>query len=76
MIIVRYIASIVCFASECQAKKTAEIFATFSASVNEKFVTKNAYYIGVLPPSEGTPVALKGVRIFVKNGCQGKRSSP
>ena len=65
-IIVRYIASIVCFASECQAKKSAEIFATFSPNVNEKSVTKNACYIGVLPSSGGPPVAPKGVRIFVK----------
>ena len=66
MIIVRYIASIVCLMLQCQTKKAAEIFATFSANVNEKFVTKNACYIGVLPSSGGPPVAPKGVRIFVK----------
>lgn len=65
-IIVRYIASIVCFMRKCQAKKSAEIFATFSTNVNEKSVTKKAYYIGVLPSSDGPPVAPKGVRIFVK----------
>ena len=65
-IIVRYIASIVCFASECHAKKSAAIFATFYPRHNEKTVTKKAYYIGVLPPSKVPPVAPKGVRIFVK----------
>ena len=65
-IIVRYIASIVCFASECHAKKSAEIFATFYPRHNEKSVTKKTCYIGVLPSSGGPPAAPKGVRIFVK----------
>ena len=72
-IIVRYIASIVCLMRQCQAKKSSEIFATFSANVNGKFVTKNACYIGVFPPSEGPPVAPKGVRIFVKKTEGGGR---
>ena len=65
-IIVRYIASIVCLMRRNRPKKSSAIFATFSPNVNEKSVTKKAYYIGVLPPSKVTPVAPKGVRIFVK----------